>query len=145
MRYPPTLLITLVLVACSAAPVSRSTPQLQAAAKTPHVEFLLTQSATDFHTHHPSDPIHFQNVRVGHVLSASGEAQYILCGQFDATPENGQTEPAFFVTIDTNGGTHGYDLLLGGQVPRLCQEPSLVWESEGDLSAVLQSKFDALH
>jgi hypothetical protein len=144
MRFLPTLVISLVLVACSAAPVARSTPQLQAAARTPHAEFLLTQSATDFRTHNTSDQIHFQNVRVGHVLSASGEAEYILCGQFDATQEDGQTQASFFVTIDTNGGTHGYDLLIEGQVPSLCQDKSLAWDTEGDLSAELQGKFDAL-
>lgn len=66
MRYLAIPLITLFLVTCSAASVARSAPQLQAAANAPPpVNFLLTKFVADFHTHHPSDRIHFHDVRVG--------------------------------------------------------------------------------
>ena len=46
------------------------------------VEFLLTSAATDFHTQRPAGPVRFREVRVGHVMTPSGEDQYRLCGEF---------------------------------------------------------------
>lgn len=143
MRYLAIPVITLFFVTCSAASIARSPSKAQAAAKAPPVDFLLTKAATDFHNQHPSDPIHFHDVRLGHVSSSDGAVRHILCGEFERARENGKGERTFFVTIDTAGGPHGYDLQLGGQVASLCREASLVWDNEGDLSAALQRTFDA--
>ena len=91
MRYLAVLFATLVLAACSMAPVTCSesqavsatqvlAPELQKASIDSVVQFLLTAAATDFHAHRPPDPIRFRDVRIGHVITPSGEKQYVLCG-----------------------------------------------------------------
>src|SRR5262245_53167457 len=54
------------------------------------VQFLLTSAATDFHSHRRLDPVRFRDVRIGHVMTASGEKQYRLCGQFLPAREAGK-------------------------------------------------------
>src|SRR5258705_4087629 len=92
MRYLAVLFATIVLAACSTAPGTRSgsqtaspaqvlTPELQKASTDPVVQFLLAAAATDFHAHRPPDPVRFRDVRIGHVMSPSREAQYMLCGE----------------------------------------------------------------
>jgi hypothetical protein len=151
MRYLAVLFATLVLAACGTAPVTRSespaasptpvlTPELQKASIDPVVQFLLTAAATDFHTHRPPDPVRFRDVRIGHVMTPSGEERYMLCGQFLPAQEGGKAEWMPFATIKTSG----YEQWIGAQAVGFCQGPSVIWDKEGDLSSSLQSKLDSL-
>ena len=151
MRYLSVLFATLVLAACSTAPVTRSgsqavsptqvlTPELQNAPIDPVVQFLLTAAATDFHTHRPPDPVRFRDVRIGHVMTPSGKAQYMLCGQFLPAQEGGHAEWTPFATIKTSG----YEQWIGAQAAGFCQHSSVSWDTEGDLSPSLRSRLDSL-
>jgi len=130
MRYPVAFFASLMLVAmfaaCRPAPSSQSlsgqspssqtqaasadqkqVTEAQKASSKPPLEFLLTSSADDFHTHHPPDPTGFRQVRLGHVVSGDGATQYMLCGEFLAAAEKGNAEWMYFATIrhpDTNNG-----------------------------------------
>jgi len=137
MRYLSVLFATLVLAACSMAPDTRSNVQ---AASPAVVEFLLTSSATDFHTHRPPDPVRFRDVRVGRTIAASGEERYMLCGQFLPVREGVKAEWTLFATIETSG----YEQWLGAQAAGYCQGSSVVWDKGDDLSASLQSRLDSL-
>lgn len=138
MRCPAVLLATLALAACGTAPVTRRDSQ---AASPAVVQFLLTSAATDFHTHRPPDPVRFRDVRIGHVKTSSGETQYMLCGQFLPAQEAGNDEWTPFVTIKTSG----YEQYIGAQAEAsYCQRPSVVWDMEGDLATLLQSRLDSL-
>ena len=151
MRYLAVLFATLVLAACSTAPVTRSgsqsaspaqvpTPELQKASIDPVVQFLLTAAATDFHTHRPPDPVRFRDVRIGHVTTPNGEEQYLLCGQFLPALEGGKAEWTPFATIKTSG----YEQWIGAQAAGFCQRSAVIWDKEADLSSSLQSRFDSL-
>ena len=151
MRYLAVLFATLVLAACSTAPVTRSgspavnpaqvlTPEPQKASIDPVVQFLLTAAATDFHTHRPPDPVRFRDVRIGHVTTPSGEEQYMLCGQFLPAQEGGNPAWTPFATIKTSG----YEQWIGAQAAGFCQRSTVVWDKEGDLSPLLQSRLDSL-
>ena len=149
MRYLA-VLFALVLAACSTAPVTRSgspavsptqvlTPEPQKAAIDSVVQFLLTSAATDFHTHRPPDPVRFRDVRIGHVITPSGEEQYMLCGQFLPAAEGANAEWTPFVTIKTSG----YEQWIGAQAASFCQRSSVIWDKEDDLSPLLQSRLDS--
>jgi hypothetical protein len=151
MRTLAILLATLALVACSTAPVARSrshaaspgraaAPEPPGASPEPPLEFLLTSAAADFHTHRPPDPIRFRNVRLGHAPTPENGTQYMLCGQFLPAQDQGDAEWTPFVTIETSG----YEQWLGSQAAGFCQRPSVVWDTQEDLSASLQSKLDSL-
>jgi hypothetical protein len=148
MRYFAVLFATLVLAACSTAPATRSesqgvspalAPELQRSSLDPVVQFLLTSAATDFHIHRPS-AVRFRDVRIGHVMTPSGEEQYMLCGQFLPAHEGGKAEWTPFATIKTSG----YEQWLGAQAASFCQGSSVIWDKEGDLSSSLQSRLDSL-
>lgn len=151
MRYLAVLLATFVLAACSTAPVTRResqavgpaqvpAPELQKASMDPVVQFLITAAATDFHTHRPPDPVRFRDVRIGHVMTPSGDRQYMLCGQFLPAQEGGKAHWTPFVTIKTSG----YEQWIGAQAEGFCQRSSVIWDKEGDLSPSLQSQLDSL-
>jgi hypothetical protein len=151
MRYLGGLFGTLVLAACSTAPVTRNesptvsptpvpTPELQKASIDPVVQFLLTAAATDFHTHSRSDSVRFRDVRIGHVITPSGTEQYMLCGQFQLAPEGGKAEWTPFATIKTSD----YEQWNGAPAEGFCQRSSVIWDKEGDLSSSLQSRLDSL-
>ena len=152
MRYLAVLFAPFVLAACSTAPVTRSesqgaspaqvlTPELQKGSIDPVVvQFLLTAAATDFHTHRPPYPVHFRDVRIGHVMTPSGEEQYMLCGQFLPAQEGGNAEWTPFATTKTSG----YEQWIGAQAAGFCQRSSVIWDKEGDLSPSLQSRLDSL-
>ena len=137
MRYLTVLFATLVLAACSTAPVPRSESK---AVNPAVVQFLLTAAANDFHTHRPPDPVRFRDVRVGHVMSPTGEEQYRLCGQFLPAQQGGKAEWTPFATIKTSG----YEQYIGAQAAGFCQDSSVIWDKEGDLSSSLQSRLDSL-
>src|SRR5213083_37986 len=151
MRYLAVLFATLVLAACSTAPVTRNesqgvsntkvpAPELQKASLDSVVQFLLTAAATDFHTHRPPDPVRFRVVRIGHVMTPSGREQYMLCGDFMPTEERGKAEWTPFATIETSG----YEQWLGAQAARFRQGSSIIWDKVGDLSSSLQTRLDSL-
>lgn len=137
MRNLAVLFATLVLAACSTAPVTRSESQAVSPAV---VQFLLTAAATDFHTHRPPDPVRFRDVRIGHVMTPSGEEQYMLCGQFLPAQEGGNAEWTPFATIKTSD----YEQWIGAQAAGFCQHSPVIWDKEGDFSFSLQSRLDSL-
>jgi len=151
MRYLAVLFTALALAACSTAPVTRSetqavsparvlTPEPQKASIDSVVQFLLAAAATDFHTHRPPDPVRFRDVRIGHVMTPGGEEQYMLCGQFLPAREGGDAEWTPFATIKTSG----YEQWNGAQAAGFCQQSSVIWDKEGDLSSLLQGRLDSL-
>ena len=138
MRFPAVLLATLVLAACSKAPVKRSDSQPVDPAV---VQFLLAAAASDFHAHRPPDLGPFRDVRIGYVKTPGGEPQYMLCGRFLPAQDARNAEGTPFVTIKTSG----YEQYVGAQAEAAyCQRPSVVWDEEGDLSTSLQSRLDSL-
>ena len=140
MRYFAVLFATLGLLACSRAQVTRSESQSVSPTRDSAVRFLLTAAATDFHTHRPPDPVRFRDVRIGHVMTPTGEEQYMLCGQFLPAQEGGNAEWTPFATIKTSG----YEQWIGAQAADFCQRSSVIWDKEGDLSSSLQSRLDSL-
>ena len=139
MRYLAVLFTTLGLAACSRASVTRSESQAVSSTIDSVGRFLLTAAATDFHTHRPPDPVRFRDVRIGHVMTPSGEEQYILCGQFLPAREGGKAEWTPFATIKTSG----YEQWIGAQAAVVCQGSSVIWDKVGDLSPSLQSRLDS--
>ena len=146
MRYLAILLTTFGLAACSAAPVTRGESQAVSSTQVPApelqkvVEFLLSAAATDFHTHRPPYPARFRAVRIGHVVTPSGQEQYLLCGQFLPALEGGTAEWTPFATIKTSG----YEQWIGAQAAGFCQGTSVIWDKVDDLSLSLQSRLAAL-
>lgn len=151
MRYLAVLFATLVLLACSTAPVTRSQPQaaspvqgpaseLQKASMDPPLQYLLAAAATDFHAHGPLYPARFRDVRIGHVMTPDGAKRHMLCGQFLPAQERGKAEWTHFATIKTSG----YEQWIGAQAAGLCQQSSIIWGKEGDLSSSLQSRLESL-
>ena len=131
----------LILAACSTAPGTRSeSPDLQEASMDSAMQFLLIAAADDFHAHRPQDPGRFRDVRIGHLMTTSGEKQYMLCGQFLPAPEGGKAEWTPFATIKTSD----YEHWIGPQAAGFCQGSSVIWGKVGDLSASLQSRLEAL-
>jgi len=149
MRYYFVILFAiLALEACSSAPVTRNegpaasptqanVSQKQTTSIEPIQQFLLTSAATDFHKHGPAGPLSFRNVRVGHVMNAKGEEQYLLCGQFQQT-KGAKAEWSPFATIKTSG----YEQWLGDQAEGFCK--NVKWDTEADLSSSLQNQIDSL-
>jgi hypothetical protein len=139
MRHRAVLFATLVLAACTSR-VTRSESRAVSPALEPVVQFLLTAAATDFHTHRPPDPVRFRDVRVGHVMTPSGEEQYMLCGLFLPAQGGGNAEWTPFATIKTSD----YEQWIGAQAAGFCQHSSVIWDKEDDLSPSLQSRLDSL-
>jgi hypothetical protein len=139
MRSIVALVSTVVLVACSTAPATPGESQLQNTPMNPSVEFLLTSSASDFHTHGPQHPVRFRDVRSGYVTGPDGTRQYRLCGEFLPAQESGRTEWTPFATIKTSG----YEQWLGARAVSFCERSSLTWD-KGDLSTLLQSRLDSM-
>jgi predicted small secreted protein len=146
MRYLAILLSTLGLAACNTAPGTSGGSQAVSSTQVPApevqkvVEFLLTAAASDFHTHRPPDPARFRDVRVGHVVSPSGQEQYLLCGQFLPAQEGRTAEWTPFATIKTSG----YEQWIGAQAVRYCGGSSVLWDKVGDLSSSLQTRLTSL-
>ncbi len=151
MRYLAVLFATLVLAACSTAPVTHTesrtaspaqapAPELQNASTDSAVQFLLAAAAADFHAHRPPDPVRFRDVRIGHVLAPTGEKQYRLCGEFLPAQVAGKAEWTPFATVRTSG----YEQWIGAQAAGYCQGSSVIWDKVGDLSSLLRSRLDSL-
>jgi hypothetical protein len=138
--YRAVLFATLVLAACSASRATRTEPWAVNPAIEQVVQFLFTAAATDFHTHRPPDPVHFRDVRLGHVMTASGKEQYMLCGLFLPAQEGGDAEWTPFATIKTSD----YEQWVGAQAAGFCEHSSVIWDEVGDLSSSLQSRLASL-
>jgi len=104
----------------------------------PIQKFLLSSAASDFHDHGPNGPLQFRNLRVGHITGSDGKESYRLCGEL-LRVSDGNNEWVPFVTIKTSG----YEQYLGGGATTYCP-PSIVWDTEGDLSSALHSQLDSL-
>lgn len=151
VRYLPVLFLTLAPTACStvsvqrrelpaASPTQKPAAEPQNASPDSVVQFLITAAATDFHTQHPTDALHFRDVRVGHLMNPSGEKQYVLCGQFVSAGKGSKPEWLPFATIKTSG----YEQWIGAQAVGYCQEASVIWDKVADLSSELQKRLDSL-
>ena len=79
-------------------------------------------------------------MRVGHVMTPSGEEQYMLCGEFLPAQQEGDAEWVPFATIKTAG----YEQWIGMQAAGFCQHSPVIWDKVGDLSPALQSRLDSL-
>ena len=151
MRYLEAVLGTLVLAACSTGPATRNESKTASPTQAPVAEpqkesidsieqFLVTSAVTDFQTHTRSGSVRVRDVRLGHITTSSGVAQYILCGEFlSEQPEGGKAEWMPFATVKTSG----YEQWNGGQAEVFCKRSSITWD-KGDLSSALQSRLDAL-
>ncbi len=151
MRYLPFIFATIVLAAGSTTRTAQS--ELQTVARTQALasesgraladtvlQFLLTAAASDFHFHGPSGPVRFREVRLGHVVTPGAEQQYRLCGQFLRTERGIKSQWTPFVTIKTSG----YEQYIGAHAEAFCQDSSIVWDDVGDVSSLLQRRFDSL-
>ena len=151
LHYIVTSLLALLLTACSTtpsdpSPSSRESISRQASASGEHLESvtqsLLGYAASDFRAHSPA-VAQVRNVRVGHVLTAKGQKQYLVCGEFLPAHSEGQGEWTTFATIKTDP----YEQWLGGQAESWCQNSKVKvnWEKNGgDLSSALRSRLDSL-
>jgi hypothetical protein len=127
MRY---LAILLLLAGCATAPARPgSDPSANAA-----VQELIVYASDDFHQHGPTGTTGFRNVRGGYLPTASGERQYMLCGEFQKN-----SEWVEFTTIKTSK----YEQWIGGQSTTFCKSPEAKW-MKGDFSAPLQSRLASL-
>jgi len=147
MKYLLVVFVTLMFAACGTAPATQSNPPAvsptavnttapQQASIDPVVKFLLTSAASDFHDHGPKGPLHFRNVRVGHVTT-DGKESYRMCGEFLREGDKAEWTP--FSTIKTSG----YEQYLGGGAATYCPA-TIIWDTQDDLSASLQSQLDSL-
>jgi hypothetical protein len=73
-------------------------------------------------------------------MTSEGEPQYLLCGEFLAAQPGGKPVWTPFATIKTSG----YEQWNGGQSVHYCRGQSVIWDKQGDLSSLLQSRFDSL-
>lgn len=140
MRSVAILFAALSLAACGTPPVRRGESQVVSLARDSVVQFLITAAATDFHTHRPPDPVRFRNVRIGHVVTPTGEASYRLCGDFLPAQKGGTSEWTPFVTLKTSG----YEQYIGTQAADFCQGSAVIWDKVPDLPSSLQRGFDSL-
>jgi hypothetical protein len=151
MRHSLLLFATLFLAAGTTVLIPRTAaqevtraagtvPQHQEAPRDSVIQFLLGAAAADFHTHRPPDPVRFRNVRLAHARKATGEVQYMLCGQFLPAHDSSAAGWTPFVTIKTSG----YEQWVGSQAATLCHASGVKWDRAGDLSALLQSRLESL-
>jgi hypothetical protein len=149
MRFHTFLFTMLLLAAVTSTPYSQSNSQAvgrtqvlapvpASAATDSVVEFLIASAAADFHEHGPSGPLRFREVRLGHVPTPGAETLYLLCGKFMQTQGGVNAPWTPFVTIKTSG----YEQWIGLQAAAFCQDSSVVWDSMGDLSSLLQGRLD---
>jgi hypothetical protein len=104
------------------------------------MEFLLRSAATDFHAHRPPIVERFRDVRFGHVMTAAGEKQYQLCGEFLPQQREGKAEWMPFATIKTSG----FEQYVGVQAESWCPRSRFVQDRDEDLSSMLQNRLDSM-
>jgi len=148
LRYLVAPLLTLLFAACSTTPASRGQLQPPSPGQVSAsdgqldsvIQYLLAEAASDFHSHRPPSVAHVRNVRIGHVTTADGAKQYMLCGEFLPAAREGKVEWTPFVTIKTSG----YEQWLGAQAASYCQRSTVEWDGKGDLSSSLQNRLDSM-
>ena len=64
---------------------------------------------------------------------------YVLCGQFLTVKEGTPHGWTPFATIKTSP----YEQWIGAQAAGFCQSPPVTWDTVGDLSSALQTRFDS--
>ena len=135
----PTLILAAALVAGGASGAhAQASPK---AAPPEVVQYLFASAASDVHAHPPIGTVRFRQVRIGHSLKPDGTPQYLMCGQYAGAPHGGQAVWVPFVTIKMTT----YEQYIGTQATSSwCNRPDIAWDSETDLSAGLQAKFDSL-
>ena len=149
LRYLVPSFLFLLLTACStthpaASPSPRESSSGQAYASGERLDSvtqtLLGYAASDFRAHSAA-VAQVRNVRVGHVLTAKGQKQHLLCGEFLPAHSEGEREWTTFATIETDP----YEQWLGGQAESWCKHSKVNWEKNvGDLSSALRSRLDSL-
>jgi hypothetical protein len=149
LRYIVTSSVVLLLTSCSTTPSdagtsSRESTSGQASTSGEQLDSvtqsLLGYAASDFGAHSPV-VAQVRNVRVGHVLTARGEKQYLLCGEFVPAHSERKGEWTTFATIKTDP----YEQWLGGQAESWCKNAKVKWKENGrDLSSALRTRLDAL-
>lgn len=149
MRHLVVMLTAMVLMACSRPPETNDvTPTRDSGSDSQTatnagfsgelpVDFLLAAAAADFKTHGPmaSD---VRNVRLGREQTQSGEAQYVLCGEFLPAEEGDEAEWWPFATLKTSD----YEQWLGAQAMGICRQSSVIWDEIGDLTSQLRERLD---
>lgn len=125
-------LVSLFLSAALCASASAEAPKVVDA----DVEFLLTSAAKDFRVSNQPGTLAFRDVRVGRIPLSEGEINPLLCGEYQAAGKAWTP----FATIKTDG----YEQWNGGQGGYFCSNTSVVWNTGGDLTKALQSRFDTL-
>jgi len=150
MRYCALISTLLVIAGCASAPVSHTRPPAEIPARssaqemrdTPPdsvVRFLISSAAADFHTHGPSQIVRFRDVRLGYSVTLSGEKQYVLCGQFLRRQNGDSTAWVPFSTVRTSG----YEQSIGAQAEMYCRTATAIPYTGGDLTFMLQSRFES--
>ena len=139
-----TLVLLLVLIAFTACNDSAEQnnkqhhTNLQAIGSTDsNVQFLVAAASADFHQQNRETALRFRKTYFGQSANASGEQLFLLCGEFQQASQNEWTP---FVTIRTSG----YEQWIGAQATAFCNDTTITWHREQDLSAVLQSEYDGL-
>ena len=147
-RYLVPSFLFLLLTACSTtlpdaspSPRESSSGQNHSGERLDSVtQMLLGYAASDFRAHSAA-VAQVRNVRVGHVLTAKGQKQHLMCGEFLSAHSEGQREWTTFATIKTDP----YEQWLGGQAESWCKHSKVNWEKNvGDLSSALRSRLDSL-
>ncbi len=139
MRLIAILFCTFILLGCNSTPDKRTGSVKPDSDNDSIVQFLLNSAASDFRANGPS-VASLRNVRMGYIVTSSGEKQYRLCGEYLGAGE--QTEAGWtpFATIKTVD----YEQWIGNQALVFCNDTLMHWIEADGLSAKLQSKLDSL-
>ena len=127
MRFTASILVSIALSAAASAEPSKS-PDAD-------IDFLITSAAKDFGLRHPPTSVRFRQVRIGRIPLSEGEIQPLLCGYFQTL--KAQWVP--FATIKTSD----YEQWTGATAKSFCENVSVVWVDDLDLTSRLQRTFDA--
>lgn len=112
---------------------------VEAADQRADADYLLTSSATDFHTHQPPTVTDVRRVHLVTTKGSDGATQSMLCGEVLAGDGSGKSSWQPFVTIKTSK----YEQWLGTQATTLCNKASAS-RSGPDLSAELKARLHKL-
>lgn len=133
MRTPYlAVLLASLAAACGKPPAAAPPPESV-------VQFLLSSASNDFYAHPAGNPGRFRNVRIGHIVTAGGEKNYRLCGEFLPTETGATKEWTRFATLKMSD----YEQWIGPAAAAYCGS-EIIWDSPGDLSSALQNRLDSL-
>lgn len=139
MRVITILFCAFILLGCNSTPDTRTASPKTNSDINSIVEFLLNSAASDFDTNGPS-VANLRNVRVGYLLTSSGEKQYRLCGEYLGADERAEPSWTPFATIKTVD----YEQWIGNQALVFCNDTLMHWIEVDGLSAKLQDQLDTL-